>query len=216
MKLFLSSAGIKPETKESFLKLLGKNPKEMTVAFIPTACDPEPDKSYVQWTIDQIEEVGLKCFTVDLKGENENSLKKKLEKADIICVNGGNTFYLLDQVKKSGFDKIIRSLLNKGKIYFGVSAGSYIACSTIEAAKWKKLGDPDVVGSNDLSSIRLCNFLIVAHYSEKYYDDVERGATTTKYPVVALTDQQAVIVNGDKIQIAGAGQKNIFNGFKES
>lgn len=214
-KLFLSSAGIVPETKNDFLKLLGKDPKDVLVAFIPTAAGPEKDKSYVQWTIDQIQQLGMKSEKVDLVDENEKSLESKLSKCEVIIMNGGNTFYLLEWVKKSGFDKVIPKLLDQGKIYIGISAGSYVACPNIEAGKWKHLGDSDVIGKSDLSALNLVDFLIVAHYSGKYKQDVENGVKTTSLPVVALTDKQAIVVEGDKYRIVGEGERNFFNGFEE-
>lgn len=212
MKLFLSSAGIRPETKDDFLKLLDKNPKETKVAFIPTACDPSKDKSYVQWTIDQIEDLGMSLFTIDLKEETEQSLYNKLKDADVICVNGGNTFYLLDWVRKSGFDKTIKRLLTEGKVYFGVSAGSYIACPTIEMSIWKK-SNKDRFGVFDFNSLNLINFLISVHYEAKYQEAVENGTKTTNLPVIALTDQQAVIINDNKISLAGPQNVLMFNNF---
>lgn len=202
MKLFLSSAGIKPETRQAFLDLLGKEPTDCTVAFVPTACDLESDKTYVQWTIDQINELGLKIFTVDLKGESEDSLYEKLKPADVICVNGGNTFYLLDQVMKSGFDKAAKRLVDEGKVYFGVSAGSYIACPTIEVSTWKN-HDNNSIGLTDLSAMSFVNFLMFVHYTGEDRETVENGVKTTSYPLVVLTDRQAVVVDGDKINIAG-------------
>lgn len=213
MKLFLSSAGIKLETKEAFLNLLDKDPKNCTVAFIPTACDPEPDKSYVQWTIDQLESLGLKLYTVDLKGESSDSLYEKLKPADIICVNGGNTFYLLDQVRKSGFDKIIPKLLNEDKIYFGVSAGSYIACPTIEVSTWKN-HDNNIINLTDLSALHFVDFLMFAHYENKYKEVVEQGTKTTQLPIITLTDQQAIVINGDHISLAGPTPFLTFNNFR--
>lgn len=214
MKLFLTSVGLEPEYQDDFLQLLSKKPTGTKLAFIPTACDPEPDKSYVKQTRDEIQATGIKVFDIDLKEENEQSLYEKLSKADVICVNGGNTFYLLDWVKKSGFDKVVKKLTSEGKIYFGVSAGSYIACPTIEAAKWKHLGDPDVVGMTDLSALGLVNFLMVAHYEEKYKEDVENGAKTTNLPVVTLTNKQAIIVENDEIKFVGVGNTLKYNGFK--
>jgi len=41
MKLFLASAGIVPEITDEFLKLLGKNPKNAKLVYIPTASDLE-------------------------------------------------------------------------------------------------------------------------------------------------------------------------------
>jgi len=215
MKLFLTSAGFKPETTKYFLELLAKDPKETLAAFIPTAAGPEKDKSYVQWTIDQINDLEMKTVTVDLINENEQSLEKKLSNCDVIIVNGGNTFFLLDWVKKSGFDKVVKKLIDQGKIYVGISAGSYIACPTIEHGKWKHLDDPDVVGRTDLDALHLIDFLMVAHYADQYKEAVENGVKTTTYPVVTLTDQQAIIVDCEKVKIVGVGDSLKFNGFEE-
>lgn len=202
-KLFLSSAGIVPETKEDFLKLLSKNPDDLTVAFIPTAGDPEKDKTFIQWSIDQIKEIGMKFTTIDLKIENKDTLYDKLNKVDIIWVNGGNIFYLLDQVRKSGFNQVIEKLLDEGKIYVGVSAGSYLACPNIESAKWKNISDPDIVGLKDLTALNLVKLLVIAHYEDQFKQDVENGSKTTKLPVVALNDKQAIMVIGDEFKIVG-------------
>lgn len=214
-KIFLSSAGLRPEFHDDFIEFLGKKPEDCSIAFIPTAADPEEDKSFVSWTTDQIEAAGFCWYEVDLKGENAESLKKKLAPADIIMVNGGNTFYLLDQARKSGFVDIIGNLLDGGKLYFGISAGSYLACPTIEAAKWKHLGDLDVVGSKDLSALGLVDFLIVAHYEEKYWMDVNKGAATTKLQVVTLTNNQAILIDGSHIGIVGGGGVLKLNNFEE-
>lgn len=216
MKLFLSSAGLQPETKKDFFELLGKKPEDCLVAFIPTAADPEPDKSYVRWTIDQFEAEGFRLIEIDLKGENSRSLKHKLMPADVIVVNGGNTFYLLDQARKSGFVEIIPELLEEGKIYFGISAGSYLACPTIEAAEWKHLDDPRVVKLENYTALGLVNFLIVAHYAEKWQQALQTGVSSTNYPVATLSDQQAIVVNDYGTKIVGLGKSEKFNGFKET
>lgn len=196
MKLFLSSAGIKPETKDKFLELLGKDPKQCTVAFVPTACDPEPDKSYVQWTIDQIEELGMKCVTIDLKGESASSLYEKMKDTDVICMNGGNSFYLLDWVKKSGFDTIVRKLLDEGKIYFGVSAGSLIACPDIALSGWKKGWDANEINLKDTTGLGLIDYVISPHYKPSDKEVLDNYAKTSEFKVVPLTDQEVIIING--------------------
>ncbi|MDO8444362.1 MAG: Type 1 glutamine amidotransferase-like domain-containing protein [bacterium] len=215
-KLFLSSAGVVPETQKDFLNLIGRDPQGLLVAFIPTAAYPELDKSYVKSAVDQIESLGMIVRQVDLVGENQDSLYQKLKDVDIIWVNGGNTFFLLDQIRKSGFDQIIDGLLDDGKIYVGLSAGSYVACPTNEAAKWKHIDDTEVVKLNNLSALSLVDFLIIAHYEDKYEDAVRTGAKTTKYPVVALTDKQAVVVRGKLCTIVGTGSKFTLNNFKET
>src|SRR3989344_709499 len=138
MTLFLTSAGLPIETRDYFSLLLNKKPQKIKVAFIPTAGYPEINKSYIEEDKNKIRSLRISdIYDVDLKEESVQSLHKKLSPADVIYVTGGNTFYLLDWVKKSGFDKVVRNFVNKGKIYIGASAGSYIACPTIEQAYWK-------------------------------------------------------------------------------
>ena len=149
-----------------------------------------------------------------MKHENKNSLKKKLSHCDIIFVNGGNTFYLLDIMRKKCFVKIINGLLNKGIIYAGASAGSYVACPTIEAAAWKH-ADRNIVHMKDLSALNLVPFIITAHFTREVKEATEKGIKKTNLPVVALTDKQAIIVQGNKYKVIGTGKKNFYNGFKE-
>lgn len=217
-KLFLTSSGQvrknNDKYSDAFLDFLVRDPEGMKLAFIPTAAYPEVNKDFVDIIKDDLARYKFEIEDVYLEDENADSLYEKLKTFDIIYVNGGNTFYLLDQVRKSGFDKIIGKLLDEGKIYFGVSAGSYIACPTIEMANWKHQ-DKDIVGLKDLTALDLVPFLITAHYTEEIFEAVRVGAKATNLPIVALTDQQAVIVIGDKIQVVGEGERLFYNGFKE-
>lgn len=216
-KLFLSSAGLGPETKEAFLKLLGKDPKETKIAFIPTASDKEENTSYVDRDKSAFLQMGFEIKMVDLKNKDEEALRDEISDCDVIFVEGGNTYYLLDQTRKSGFDKVVKDFIEKGKIYFGVSAGTYIACPTIEHSGWRKT-DPDnnEVKLEDLTALNLVPFIITAHYNRaKYQEGVEAGAAKSQYPVVALYDTQAILVEDNKYKVVGTGPKEFFNGFKE-
>lgn len=152
---------------------------------------------------------------VDLKDKKPGELEKILADKDIIFVEGGNTFYLLHWVRRSGFDKVLLKFLEKGGLYVGVSAGSYIACPTIEQATWKHQ-DRNRVGMTDFTALHLVPFLITAHFEEKYKVIVDQAAKGTKYPIVALTDQQAIVMQGKKVEVIGGGKKEYWNGFKES
>ena len=117
MKLFLTSAGLPPETTKAFLELLHKKPEETTVCFIPTASfdhHPEGDAPYVKADKQRLIELGFKIIEIDLRQENENSLTGKLANLDVVFVEGGNTFYLMKYIKESGFDKAIKRFLDGG------------------------------------------------------------------------------------------------------
>ena len=151
---------------------------------------------------------------LDIRGKNSKDLYETLSQKDIILVNGGNTFYILKYSRESGFDKVVKRLINEGKIYIGVSAGSYIACPTIEQSHWKHQ-DRNNFNVSDLTGLNLVPFLISAHFTEEVRSSLEEGVKTTKYPVVALHDTQAVLVMGDVIKVIGEGKKEFFNQFRE-
>lgn len=214
-KLFLTSAGLVKETRGAFLKLLSISPSEVTIAFIPTAADPEEDKGFVDKDKKLINEIGMKIQEVDLKNEDENSLLEKLSRHQVIYVEGGNTFYLLDWVRKSGFDKVLPKLVDQGKIYVGVSAGSILVGPNIELSNWKHDWDKNIVNLQDLTGLNLVPFAISPHFVEKDRELLNQKSKTIDYPLVALNDTQAISVNDGNVKIVGEGEKVYLNNFSE-
>ena len=199
-----------PETTKDFLKLLDKKPEETKICFIATASygeHPEGDAVYVKQDKERLLELGFKTIKdLDLREESEESLMNKLENFDVIFVEGGNTFYLLKYVRKSGFDKVIRPFLDKGGIYVGVSAGSIIACKDISPAGWAKEWDENIVGLEDLRGLGLVDFIIMPHYVPEHEAIIKKNKDKVPYPIIALTDLQAILVNNGNIQFVGPGE----------
>ncbi len=206
MKLFLTSAGLVPETTETFLEFLGKKPEETRVCFITTASHSEEDKSYVEKDRKRLIELGFQVTEVDLKQENEESLREKLKNFDVVFVEGGNTFYLLKYVKESGFDKALKPFLDRGGIYVGVSAGSYIAGLDISPTQWKHAEDKNIVGLKDLRGLGLINFAIFSHYKPEHESIINENKHRIPYLVIALTDSQAILVENGKTKFVGPGE----------
>lgn len=212
-KLLLTSAGT--NVKEEIIKILTKPAKELKLAHIITASKPELNKDYVLKDKEKLLNLGFNVEDIDIEGKNEEELRKKLKDKDVICVQGGNTFYLLKHVKESGFDRVAKEFIHQGKIYIGISAGSYIVCPTIEQATWKHQ-DRNRFGLTDLTALNLVSFLISAHFKEDNRSAIIKAVKTTKYPVVALYDTQAVLVENGKWKVVGRGKKEFFNGFQET
>lgn len=51
-------------------------------------------------------------------------IKTKIDMADCIYIGGGDTLYMLEKWKESGFDKMLIDAYNQGKIICGLSAGA--------------------------------------------------------------------------------------------
>jgi len=200
--LLLTSAGM--NVKEEILKILPKPANEIKIAYIITASKFEEDTSYVDKDKKAIIEQGFSVEEIDIRDKNEKELREMLKDKDVVYVQGGNTFYLLKHVKESGFDKVIKELIQKGVIYIGVSAGSYIACPTIEMALWKDQ-DKNIVGLEGLTALNLVPFLLSVHYTPEYKEIIKKGISSSKYPVRILTDDQAILVRDNKVELVGKG-----------
>lgn len=209
-KLFLTSAGLPPETAPDFAKLLDKEPQDLKLAMIPTAGYPEIDPVCLKEAKEGLGKSGFQIEVIDLKVEDPKIIKKKLEEKDIINVGGGNTFFLLYWVRKCGLDKYLGELLDQGKIYLGVSAGSILVGPNIAISGWRKDWDKNVVNLKDLSGLNLVPFAVSPHYARADKTLLEEKSKKVDYPIIAVNDTQAVMVIGENYQIVGKGEKLVF------
>jgi dipeptidase E len=203
-KLFLASFA--SVSLDLVNELLPKPAKELKAAFIPTAGDPYADKGFVNVDRDKLTEMGFDVTDINLTDTNEAALTTMLENIDLVLVAGGNTFYLLDQVKKSGFDKVLTKMLDRGLIYVGSSAGSVLCCPTIEGAK--KFDDPnDAPDLSDYSGLDLFDKVIIPHaHKEKYAERIKQTTQEMEargLTVITLTDDQAVTVTDEGWKVVG-------------
>lgn len=204
--ILLTSAGM--NVKEEILKIFPKSANQIKLAHIVTASKAEENTTYVEKDRAAMEDLGFQVEDIDIEGKNENELREILKDKDAVYVQGGNTFYLLKYVRESGFDKVVKELIDKGLVYIGVSAGSIIAGPSIETAGWKGTdGDSNIVGIEDFSGIGLVGFSVFVHYQEKYREAIESEARKSNYPVKILTDNQAILVKDYKIEFVGKGEE---------
>lgn len=179
----------------------------MRIAYVTTASKSVPNPAYLERHRNRMKELGYDFEEIDIDGKDESSLKELLKNKDIIFVEGGNTFYLLKAIRESGFDKVIGELLDSGAVYIGSSAGSYVACPTIEMATWKHQDKYDRCNITDLTAMNLVSFLVTAHYNEEYRELLTEKIRSCQYPVRILTDDQALLIQNENIVLIGNGEE---------
>lgn len=164
--IILTSCGIiKEDLKNSFYKIINKDElKYKKVLYITTAVDGEDDgdKPWMAREYKTILDLGINESNITEYKIGSNDID--INNFDIIYMMGGNTFYLLDMIRKYNFDDSIRNFISKGKIYIGSSAGSEILGSSIEPALPY---DKNKVNMNDFSGLKLVNGLIIPHSNKK-------------------------------------------------
>lgn len=215
MRLLLTSQGLQKEIVPTFLRLLKKPAEDNSVAFITTAAfGTGKDTSWLEVYRKQLRDCGIKeVEDVDLREKTFSELRDLFLTKDIIFVNGGNTFFLLYWVKKSGFDRVLPLLGNK--LYVGISAGSYICCPNIELST-RLSTNKNIVGLKDLTSLHLVPFFMKVHFKETERGIIDTAAKKFKKPLVVLNDTQAILVKKNNWRLVGGGEKNFYNGFKEA
>ena len=203
--LILASSGqfITANNVDDFLP---KKIADCKIAYITTASKKVNDTGYVERHRQKMDELNFSYTEIDIAGKNEDELKKALDGHDIIMVEGGNTFYLLKAVRESGFENVIKGLIEKGVVYVGSSAGSYIACPSIIMATWSTR-DFDRCGIIEYSAMNLVPFLIKAHYTPDMKEMLSEKTKDLQYQMRVLNDDQAILVRDGEVQLLGSGDE---------
>lgn len=197
MKLYLASYAMVSMTK--IIKHEGRDFVGKKAIFIPTAGDPYDNKDFVEADRIALEKYGLDIVEMDIKNKNEEEIRKAIASADIVLVAGGDTFYLMEKLKESGADKVIKDFIENNGIYIGSSAGSIICCPTIEGAE--EFDNPNLAkGLNNFDGMGVFKDAIIPHaQKEKYFERIRRATERLEskgYKVYPLTDDDILFFDG--------------------
>ena len=191
MRLFLSST--LDGSIDLFVKEYELDPKATSVVYIPTAenCFSPPRQISERGSYQCLIEQGFPITICDLDKDSLSEMQEKINNAKVIVCAGGNTFYLLYHMKKSGFDKLLPSLFEKEIIYVGSSAGSCVCSPNISYVRDED--DPGMAPKlKDYSGLNLVNFEIYPHCTEELESASEK---------IYLRDNQAIVVENNAYKI---------------
>jgi len=199
-RIILTSHGFKKnkKLKQQLLGLLPSLTKKLSVVIVTTASAEWKEKNKHAVSAKRVlEKMGFKkVIFLDVEFENPNKLKD----FDIIYISGGNPFYLLYHLKKSGADKIIKKLANKGIILIGVSAGATVLGPSIKIVQYFD-NKKNIVKLKDFSALKLTDIIILPHYKIEYEYNVKDFEKKCRCKVTRLKDNQAVLIFSNKIKL---------------
>jgi putative dipeptidase E len=145
------------------------------VAFIDTAAKFEEVNFYVDEAVEILENFGAKLRRLDVSCAKdsaalvssqdepscEDEILSAISQCNIIYVSGGNTFYLLNELRKSHVWQAIKNAVKAGKIYIGESAGAIVAAPD---TRYATLMDENSVNVSDFTGLNLVDFFTVPHF----------------------------------------------------
>ncbi len=212
MKLLLTSAGFTNDILIStFRSMVDKPLDQISLAFITTASNVEQDTTYMQNDIERLKNLTIQnIHFIDIASDEKDIWSQQMKNADVIYVEGGNTFYLLDEVRKSGFATVLKQCLDHS-VYVGVSAGSILVTPTIAIAGVEP-GDPNDVNLTDFTALGLVPFEVSPHTPDiVLWENVEQYAQSTSHPLYAYDNNCAIKVVDGKVEVVGGGEWKVFN-----
>ena len=171
-------------------------PQHSKFGFVPTASEFDNNRWYMEEDRSDLIKMNYDIIDIEVSKESREEILQKLNNIDAIFVAGGNTFYLLQELKNKDILQDLIKFANN-KIYVGTSAGACIACPNIEYIE--KLDDKSQAPLLDnCNALNLVDFYVLPHYKskEKYTkiaDEIEKNYINYKF--IKLSDEHAIIVD---------------------
>ena len=180
-----------------------------TVSYIPTAIIGEADgdeaviEGMIKEETDMLENLGLKVDVLEISAASREKITRSLTENDLIFVGGGNTFFLLQELRRTGADKLLAREVEQGKLYIGESAGAAVACPDIGYCALMDAPEkaPEL---ESYSALGLVDFYVVPHLDNEEMGEGARKIIETygdKLDLKVIMDEQAILVEGDKAEI---------------
>ena len=182
--------------------------KGKIIASIPTASLTESIRFYVKTGKKALEKVGMIVEEVEITQFSNEEISSILHKCDYIYITGGNTFFLLQELKRKGVDKIISEQVKSGKLYIGESAGAIIASPDTEYMKNVNFDPIEKAPElEDYSSLGLVDFYTIPHYGNfpfKKKGEKVIQLYNEKLQLIPISNKQAIFIEDSNIQIKDA------------
>lgn len=207
MKLFLTSKGlINKKIESAFIELLGKKIETSSICIIPTAAkDMKSNHPRIIQAKGIFMSLGVKkvdCLDIEMEDA------EKLNKYDVIYIGGGDPVYLLEKLRSSGADNILKKLAAREVVIIGVSAGSLVLGPHLHIVEWFT---PNLVKcrKSNLKGLGLFDFPIMPHSDRKdiFHGDESIESRLDKFEikfnetVSRIKDENVLIIDNEKIRM---------------
>ena len=192
MKLFLCSHF------SSVGSLIKEEIDNKKVAFIPTASLREGYNGYVGSARKLFKKLGAIVTEIDISTEAYSTIQSVFEDADVIYFTGGNSFFLMDQLRKTETDELLKKELASGKLMIGESAGAIICAPTIQYIEQMD-EKPEDYSQEDNEGLDLIDFYVLPHYLTAPFKKITERimAEFSDLNICAINNHQAIIVNDE-------------------
>lgn len=200
-QLFLCSyfAGV----KDLFRQYVSEKQLGKQVLFIPTAGNVEEYRGYIDEALQTFEDLGFQVEVLDISACDKETAQAKIFQSKLLYISGGNTFYLLQELKKKHLLSLIKEQIADGMVYVGESAGAIITAKDID---YNKIMDDKAVAKelNDTEALNEVDFYVLPHLGEEPFVESAQATLDTysaQLNLLSLNNHQAVLVEGEEVKV---------------
>lgn len=185
---------------------LGREVKKPAVFITTTIHDKlHSNLSWHETNRTNLSKAGFLLEDYDISGKSAGQIKSDLAKYEIMYIEGGNSFYLLQKSQHNNFGSYVKERVGEGMIYLSTSAGSVIAGPSIEPVSRIEQTSlaPDLVSTDGYG---LVDFVVMPHWGSeekrKFFEDFRiKHIYNIDYPYILLNDHQYVEVTDELYKI---------------
>jgi dipeptidase E len=218
MKLLLTSGGLTNRSiSRALFEMVGKEPQETSLAFVPTAANAE--KGDKGWLIDDLAVLKRHNFRsidiADISAGSKDLWLAKLEDADVLYFAGGKRYHLMEWLVRTGLSETLATLLAE-KVYAGMSAGSMVTGKDLGLVLSHSLYNDDLDRKEELPGLGYVDFRFLPHFNNPYFkkltkESIEAAIGNLKETIYAMDDNSALQIIDGQVTVIGEGDWLVFN-----
>lgn len=200
MKVALSGGGGAADSRpldEVFAAWIGSQCK---LLYLPCALRGiRPFESCLKWITATFAPLNITQITMwtDLS-EHQVS---ELDQFDAVYIGGGNTFALLAELRKSGFEQSLIEDVRQGKAVYGGSAGAAVLGRDIRTVNYLDRNEVGLVETNGLNLA--IGHAIWVHYQPQDDNLIHEYVDQYQQPVVALSERSGIVIENQVMRSVG-------------
>ena len=189
--------------KDLFRQYASEKQLDNQVLFIPTAGNVEEYRGYIDEALQTFEDLGFQVEDLDISVCDRETAQAKIFQSKLLYISGGNTFYLLQELKKKDLLFLIKEQIADGMVYVGESAGAIITAKDID---YNKIMDDKAVAKelNDTEALNEADFYVLPHVGEEPFAESAQAILNTygdKLNLLPLNNRQAVLVEDEEVKV---------------
>ena len=168
--------------------------------YLPTALvRPSNIQAGVRWIKQVFTPLGIK--KIEAWETLLDKSASRLASFDAVYIGGGNTFYLLQQLRRYKLDLALDDFIQQGKPVYGGSAGAIVLGYDITSCAHI---DENIIGLTDYSGMDLAlGYTIWCHYTPEDEARIRAYVDRTGIPSIAAGERAGVSREGDHLYARG-------------